>query len=83
MTTEVERFVGPTAEMVSAVVTEVQHAISGGGTLEDAVRRGLEWGCWSRVWRPKIPTHVKSAAEMKADAARDTSCVGAFARARP
>lgn len=27
--------------------------------------------------------HVKTAAEMRADAARDTSCVGAFARARP
>jgi len=27
--------------------------------------------------------HVKTAAEMRADAAHDTSCVGAFARARP
>lgn len=27
--------------------------------------------------------HVKTAAEMRYDAAHDTSCVGAFARARP
>lgn len=31
----------------------------------------------------KPATHVKTAAEMRYDAAHDTSCVGAFARARP
>lgn len=32
---------------------------------------------------PTVQPHVKTAAEMRYDAAHDTSCVGAFARARP
>lgn len=32
---------------------------------------------------PAVQPHVKTAAEMRYDAAHDTSCVGAFARARP
>ena len=32
---------------------------------------------------PTSAPHIKTAAEMRMDAAHDTSCVGAFARARP
>jgi len=32
---------------------------------------------------PSVQPHVKTAAEMRYDAKHDTSCVGAFARARP
>ena len=32
---------------------------------------------------PAVEPHIKTAAEMRYDAAHDTSCVGAFARAHP
>lgn len=38
-------------------------------------------GAW--VASPINAPHVKTAAELRMDAAHDTSCVGAFARARP
>ena len=37
----------------------------------------------ARLDAQKPAPHVKTAAEMRMDAAHDTSCVGAFARARP
>jgi len=82
----VEAPVGPTDEMVQAVVTELRHAQALGTPLEDAVRLGMQWGCWRDVWQTPsvtLPRRVKTAAEIRLDAYHDTSCVGAFARARP
>lgn len=45
-------------------------------------RNGVKYG---RSLTPpdQAQPHVKTAAELRADAAHDMSCVGAFARARP
>lgn len=66
-----------TEEMIVAIATEVRHALALGKPIEAGVRAGLSWSCWQQgPW-------IKTAAELRADAKHDTSCVGAFARARP